>query len=60
VQPTVSESEFSYRAAIGLRYDINSTVFVRASVGKFFIDYDRATSDSHNLVTQLDFGFKFD
>lgn len=60
VQPTVSETEFSYRAAIGLRYDINSNIFVRASAGKYFIDYDKATSDSDNLVTQLDFGFKFD
>ena len=60
VQPTVSETEFSYRAAIGVRYDINSNIFVRASFGKYFIDYDKATSDSQNLVTQLDFGFKFD
>ena len=60
VQPTVSETEFSYRTALGIRFDISDKTFIRASVGEYYIDFDNSSSDSSNTVTQFEFGFNID
>lgn len=57
VQPSVSDTEVSYGAAVGFRYDITDKVFLRASIGQYYIDYSRSVGDSDYLVSQFEFGF---
>ncbi len=57
VQPTVNDTEVSYGAAVGFRYDITDKTFLRASIGQHYIDYSRSVGDSDYLVSQLEFGF---
>lgn len=58
-QSTYSETEFSYNAALGLRWDVSRKVFLRASVGKLWIDFDRSSSAPSFTNGRFDLGFMF-
>ncbi len=59
-RPTFSETEFSYSAVLGLRFDVNRSVFMRASIGESYIEYDHAIRDSDMTFFQFDLGFVLD
>lgn len=42
VYSTYDDTVFSYNAAVGLRWDITPTVFVRGSIGRMWLDLDDA------------------
>lgn len=55
-QPTYSDWRFSYNAAAGVRFDMNDSVFMRASVGMGWIDL---SSGSQDITTgRFEIGFK--
>jgi opacity protein-like surface antigen len=56
-QPSISETEVSYGAAVGFRYNITDKAFLRASIGQYYIDYSRSEDDSDYFVSQFEFGF---
>lgn len=55
---TYTSSDLSYGADLGLRFDITSNVFLKGSVGKSYIDFDKSSSTG---FTQYKFivGFSF-
>jgi opacity protein-like surface antigen len=57
-QPTYGDSRFSYNALVGVRWDINRDVFLRAAVGSHWID--AATGgDQDFTVGRLEIGFSY-
>ncbi len=58
-QSTYNDTAFSYNAALGLRWDITRSYFLRASVGKLWIDFDRASGTPSFTNGRVDFGFMF-
>lgn len=58
-QSTKSKTEFSYGAAIGLRYDLSRSLFMRASVGEHYIDYSKAVGSANFVVSRIDIGFSY-
>lgn len=55
---TYTASELSYGADLGLRFDITSNVFLKGSVGKSFIDFDK-TSTADFTIYKFTVGFSF-
>ena len=55
---TYTSSELSYGADLGLRFDITSNVFLKGSVGKSFIDFDK-TSTADFTIYKFTVGFSF-
>ncbi len=55
---TYTTSELSYGADLGLRFDITSKVFLKGSVGKSYIDFDKS-STSDFTVYKFIVGFSF-
>jgi opacity protein-like surface antigen len=58
-QPTYSATEFSYNAALGVRWDIRESFFLRASIGKQWIDLDKASGTPDITLGRFDIGFAF-
>jgi len=58
-QPTYSTSEFSYNAALGLRWDVATSIFLRASIGKQWIDFDNTSGTPSFTLGRFDIGFMF-
>lgn len=57
-QPTRVESFLSYNVGVGVRWDINRKVFLRASIGKYWINADN-TSEADFDTNKLEIGFSF-
>ncbi len=57
--PTYTATEFSYNAALGVCWDIRESFFLRASIGKQWIDVDKASSTPDITLGRLDIGFAF-
>ena len=54
--PTVSETDFTYGGALGLRFDITRNMFLRASYNKAWIDFKNASAEDFDAF-RLDIGF---
>ncbi len=55
-QPTYSDWRFSYNAAAGVRFDMNESVFMRASVGMGWIDLQGGNQDF--TIGRFEIGFR--
>ena len=55
---TYSTSELSYGADLGLRFDITSKVFLKGSVGKSYIDFDKSSTADFTIY-KFTVGFSF-
>jgi hypothetical protein len=55
---TYSQTQTSYSAAFGLRWDMSPDMMIRASAGKFEINTD-ATEDASLDIIQLEFAWRF-
>lgn len=58
-QPTYAKTEFSYGGSLGVRYDLNDTVFMRGSVNKQWLDISQATSTPAFTSYRFDIGLLF-
>lgn len=58
-QPTYSDSRFSYNALVGVRWDINRDVFLRAAIGSHWIDMSGAGGDQDFAVGRVEIGFSY-
>jgi opacity protein-like surface antigen len=58
-QPTYNKTEFSYGASLGLRYDVNDSMFLRGLVGDQWIDYSNASGTPDFVNYRFDVGFNF-
>jgi opacity protein-like surface antigen len=58
-QPTHTATEFSYNAALGVRWDVRDAFFLRASVGKHWVDFESTTAATDMTVGRFDIGFAF-
>jgi opacity protein-like surface antigen len=54
--PTKSETDFTYGGALGLRFDVTRTFFLRASYNKLWIDFQHGSAEDFDVV-RLDMGF---
>ena len=54
--PTKSETDFTYGGALGLRFDVTRTFFLRASYNKMWIDFKHGSAEDFDVV-RLDLGF---
>jgi opacity protein-like surface antigen len=54
--PTKSETDFTYGGALGVRFDITRSVFLRASYNKLWIDFKNASAEDFDGI-RLDIGF---
>jgi len=54
--PTKSETDFTYGGALGVRFDVNRSVFLRASYNKIWIDFQKADAEDFDAI-RLDIGF---
>jgi opacity protein-like surface antigen len=54
--PTKSETDFTYGGALGMRFDVTRTFFLRASYNKLWIDFQRGAAEDFDVV-RLDMGF---
>ena len=54
--PTKTETDFSYGAGLGMRYDVSRNFFVQASYNMLWIDFD-STSAANFDAFRIDFGF---
>ena len=59
-QPSLTKTEFSYGAAAGVRFDLSENFFLRASVGKSYIDYDKNIGDSGRTIASIGIGVYYD
>jgi hypothetical protein len=58
VAQTYTSTEFTYGAALGLRYDFNRKLFIKGDVGKNYIDF--GSSNTPDFTTyRFIFGFMF-
>jgi len=57
--PTKTTTEFNYAALLGLRFDINNKVFLKASAGKNWLNSSHATSTPDITTYKFDIGFMF-
>ena len=58
-QPTYGVTEFSYGASLGVRYDVSREVFLRGSIGREWLDNNKATSKPEFDSTRFDIGYLF-
>jgi len=58
-QPTYSTNLFSYNGAVGIRWDISREVFLRAAIGKQWINWDNGGSNDAFTATRLEIGFSY-
>jgi opacity protein-like surface antigen len=54
--PTHSETDFTYGGALGLRFDVTRTMFLRASYNKLWVDFKNASAEDFDGL-RLDIGF---
>jgi opacity protein-like surface antigen len=54
--PTKTSTDFTYGAAIGLRYELSNTLFLRAAYNKSWIDMSNVSNTDFDAV-RLDIGF---
>ncbi len=54
--PTLSETDFTYGGALGVRFDVTRSVFLRASYNKIWIDFQKAAAEDFDAI-RLDIGF---
>lgn len=54
--PTLSETDFTYGGALGVRFDISRGMFLRASYNKIWIDFQNAGAEDFDTI-RLDIGF---
>ena len=55
---TYTASELGYGADLGLRFDITNIVFVKGSVGKSYIDFDKSSTTDFTIYKFI-VGFSF-
>lgn len=55
---TYTSSEYSYGADVGLRYDITNSLFLKASMGKTYLNLDNADAPDFTRY-KFTFGFMF-
>lgn len=58
-QPTRSGDEFSYGGGVGLRWELNDTVFFRGGVDRTYLDFDTVNGKPFLDNWRLDLGFRF-
>jgi len=58
-QPTYAKSEFTYGAALGVRFDTSHNVFLRGIVGEQWVDVSGADSTPSFTAYRVDFGMLF-
>ena len=58
VAETYTANEFTYGADLGLRFDVTRAFFLKGSVGKSYIDFDRSSSTGFT-VYKFVIGFSF-
>jgi len=57
--PTKTTTEFTYGAILGLRFEVNKSMFLRASAGKQWIDFNSAAGTPDFTSYRFDIGFMF-
>jgi opacity protein-like surface antigen len=57
--PTKTESDFSYNAGLGIRYDVNRQFGLQAGYYRTWIDIAKASSTPDFDIWRLDFIFRF-
>jgi opacity protein-like surface antigen len=57
-QPTYSASQFSYIAGVGVRWDINRDMFLRAAIGAHWIDLGNGGTQDFT-TSRLEIGFSY-
>jgi len=55
-QPTYANSEFTYGAGLGLRYDARNNVFVRGTIGQQWLDISSASGTPDFTMYRIDLG----
>lgn len=58
-QPTYGATEFTYGGSLGVRYDVNNTLFLRGLVGKQWLDVSTANGTPDFTSYRVDIGFMF-
>lgn len=58
-QDTKDETDFSWSAAVGLRWDVTDTVFLRGSVGTMWVDLNHASGTSDVNIGKVEIGFMY-
>ncbi len=56
---TYSETEVSYSAGVGVRWDIDASYAMRASIGKLEVDVDGIRSDPSIDTLRFEFAWRF-
>lgn len=56
---TYSETEMSYSAGLGVRWDIDDSYMLRAGIGRLELDVDRIRADPSIDTLQVDFAWRF-
>lgn len=57
-QPTYASSRFSYSGAVGVRWDLSRSIFLRAAIGSLWIDMPKG-SDQAFTNGRLEIGFSY-
>jgi len=58
-QPTYSDTFFSYKAGVGVRWDVNDSFYLKGTYNRTWIDFDRTTNSPSVQSGALDIGFMF-
>jgi len=58
VAETYTASELNYGADLGIRFDVTSKVFLKGSIGKSYIDFDKSSSTGFTIYKVI-VGFSF-
>jgi len=56
-QPSYSTSLFSYNTSVGVRWDATRDVFLRAAIGKSWLNWDNGGSNDSFTTGRLELGF---
>jgi len=58
-QATYADTFFSYKAGVGVRWDVNDSFFLKGTYGRTWIDFDNTTNHPSFQSGALDIGFMF-
>ncbi|HYA37431.1 MAG TPA: outer membrane beta-barrel protein [Candidatus Methylomirabilis sp.] len=58
-QPSYSTSLFSYNTSVGVRWDLTRDVFLRAGIGKSWINWENGGSNDSFTTGRIDLGFSY-
>jgi len=58
-QPTYASTEFTYGTALGLRYDVHDSLFLRGSLGKQWLDISKANGTPDFTTYRFEIGYMF-